>query len=203
MVYKFRLLSNEIKDFIRDIEILGNQTFFDFHKAIQDDLNYDSSQIASFFLTNALWEKEQEFILFDMSDVPNNTMIAMDRARLKDFIRDPRQRLLYIFDVFNERSLFIELVDNQEESRYADYPAVVFSKGSAPQQIRFGNRDLGIIPEEETASYNFSGGYAAEDTEELKGELDTDEDEKGEGDEFNDENFDEFGEEGFEKEGNE
>ena len=174
MVYKFRLLSHEIKDFIRDIEITGNQTFFDFHMAIQDDLNFDSSLIASFFLTNQLWEKEKEFILFDMSDVPNTDMIAMDRARLRDYIKDPKQRLIYVFDVFNERALFIELADTQEEARYSDYPAVVFSKGVAPQQILFGNRDLGTIIDDDNSSFNFDS-HEEGIKEGLPGELDTSE----------------------------
>ncbi len=177
MVYKFRLLSHEIKDFVRDIEIKGNQTFFDFHKAIQDDLNYDSSQIASFFLTNQLWEKEQEFILFDMSDVPNAALIAMDRARLRDYVKDPKQRLIYIFDIFNERGVFIELVDTQEEVRYSDYPAVVFSKGAAPQQILFGNRDFGTIIEDDNSAFNFNDQYDESAKAGLPGELDTNEDE--------------------------
>jgi len=177
MVFKFRLLSHEIKDFVRDIEIKGNQTFFDFHKAIQDDLNFDSSQIASFFQTNQLWEKEKEFILFDLSDVPNNSMIAMDQARIKDYVKEPKQRLIYIFDIFNERALFIELVDAQEEDRYSDYPAVVFSKGLAPQQILFGNRDIGTIIDDDNSSFNFSNQYDENAKEGLPGELDTNDDE--------------------------
>ncbi len=190
MVFKFRLLSHEIKDFVRDIEITANQTFFDFHKAIQDDLNYDSSQIASFFLTNKLWEKEKEFILFDMSDVPNVSMIAMDRARLRDYIKDPKQRLIYVFDVFNERALFIELIDIQKEVRYSDYPAVVFSKGNAPQQILFGNRVFGTIIEDDNSEFNFSDQNDEGVREGLPGELDTNEDEDFSGDipsEFSDE----------------
>ncbi len=194
MVFKFRLLSHEIKDFVRDIEIKAGQTFFDFHKAIQDDLNFDSSQIASFFVTNQLWEKEQELILFDISDDPNASMIAMDRARLRDYVKDPKQRLIYIFDIFNERALFIELVDTQDEVRYSDYPAVVFAKGAAPQQILFGNRDLGTIIEDDNSSFNFSDQDDEGVKTGLPGELDTNEDENFSDDdssEFNDdENID-------------
>ena len=176
MVFKFRLLSHEIKDFVRDIEIRANQTFYDFHKAIQDDLNFDSSQIASFFVTNQLWEKEKEFILFDISDVPNNSTVVMDRARLRDYIKDPKQRLIYIFDIFNERALFIELIDTQVEARYFDYPAIVLSKGMAPQQILFGNRDLGAIIEEDNSSFNFEDQDEEVVKAGLPGELDTNED---------------------------
>jgi hypothetical protein len=176
MVFKFRLLSHEIKDFVRDIEIKASQTFYDFHKAIQDDLNYDSSQIASFFQTNQLWEKEKEFILFDISDVPNNSTVVMDRARLRDYVKDPKQRFIYIFDFFNERGLFIELIDTQEEARYSDYPAVVFSKGAAPQQILFGNRDFGTILEDDNSAFNFADQSDDDAKVGLPGELDTNED---------------------------
>jgi hypothetical protein len=183
-VYKFRLLSHEIKDFVRDIEIKAGQTFFDFHMAIQDDLNFDSSQIASFFLTNQLWEKEKEFILFDLSDVPNSNMIAMDRARLRDYVKDAKQRLIYIFDIFNERGLFIELVETLEEDRYSNYPAVVFSKGQSPQQIVFGTRDLGAVIEEDNAVVSFDDDYDEDDKENLPGEMGEDEDEDGTPGEF-------------------
>jgi hypothetical protein len=199
MVFKFRLLSHEIKDFVRDIEIRSNQTFYDFHKAIQDDLNFDSSQIASFFQTNQLWEKEKEFILFDISDVPNNATIVMDRARLRDYVKDPKQRFIYTFDFFNERGLFIELVDTQEEAKYSDYPAVVFSKGVAPQQIQFGNRDLGIIADDENSAFNFGDQYDDNAKEGLPGELDTNEEEgfsEDEPSEFNDDDPSEFIDEG-------
>lgn len=175
MVFKFRMLSHEIKDFVRDIEIRANQTFYDFHKAIQDDLNFDSAQIASFFTTNQLWEKEKEFILFDISDVPNNATVPMDRARLRDYIKDPKQRLIYTFDIFNDRGLFIELVENLEESRYSDYPAIVFSKGAAPQQILFGSRDIGAITDDSGSAFNFSDQYDESATDVLPGELDTNE----------------------------
>jgi len=191
MVFKFRLLSHEIKDFVRDIEIRADQTFYDFHKAIQDDLNYDSSQIASFFVTNQLWEKEKEFILFDMSDVPNNVTVPMDRARLRDYIKDDKQRLIYTFDFFNDRGLFIELVDKQNELQYSDYPAVVFSKGLSPQQILFGNRDYGSIIDDASSGFNFSDTYEEGAKEVLPGELDTNEDE-----DFSDEESSEFGEDG-------
>jgi len=159
MVYKFRLLSDEVKDFIRDIEIRSDQTFFDFHRLIQDDLGYDSSQIASFFTTNKAWEKEKEFTLFDMTDEENNLTIPMDRAVLINYILDPRQRLIYVFDIFNERSFFIELTDTQDAIRYSDYPAVTFSKGNPPQQILFSNNKNGSFSDSEIVEMDFTEEY--------------------------------------------
>jgi hypothetical protein len=156
MVYKFRLLSDEVKEFVRDVEIKSTQTFFDFHKLIQDDLGFDSSQIASFFTTSREWEKEKEFTLFDMGDGENNHTIPMDKAILKNYIHEPQQRLLYVFDFFNERSLFIELTETEHEAKYSDYPAVTLSRGNPPQQILFGNMNPGSLSD---ADMDFSEDY--------------------------------------------
>jgi hypothetical protein len=177
MVYKFRLLSDEVKDFVRDIEIRSDQTFFDFHRIIQDDLGYDNSQIASFFLTNSLWEKEKEFTLFDMSDGENKSLVPMDKAFLKNYILDPKQRLIYVFDFFNERTFFIELTDTQKEIKYSDYPAVTFSKGNPPQQILFGNNNIGVFSDFDNQNMDFNEDYAAETVAGFETELGEDFDE--------------------------
>ena len=178
MVFKFRLLSDEVKDFVRDIEIRSNQTFFDFHRMIQNDLEYDSSQIASFFLTNQAWEKEKEFTLFDMTDEENHSLVPMDKAILRNYILDPKQRLIYVYDFFNERTFFIELIDTQNEIRYSDYPAVTFSKGNPPQQILFGNNygafsDLGAMGMDFNEDYSteISVGFPGEPGEGFEDEL--------------------------------
>jgi len=136
MVYRFKMLSNEVKNFVRDIDISANQTFFELHKIIQEDLHYDSTQIASFFLTNHEWEKETEFTLFDMTDNGRIPAIPMDKAVLEDYIRDNMQRLLYVFDFFNERAFFIELIASIKDT-CGDYPRITYSLGQPPPQILF------------------------------------------------------------------
>lgn len=131
------MISNEVKDFVRDIEIRSCQSFYDLHIAIQEDLHYDSSQIASFFLTNHDWEKELEFTLFDMTDDGKIPTIPMDKAILRDYMKEERQRFLYVFDFFNERAFFLELMDFAKELKLISYPRISLSKGSPPKQILF------------------------------------------------------------------
>ena len=68
MIYKFRLLSSEKDDFVRDFEVSSDQTFYDLHLVIQYNCHYDTSQIASFYLCNSDWEKENEITLFELSE---------------------------------------------------------------------------------------------------------------------------------------
>ncbi|MFW5645257.1 MAG: IS1096 element passenger TnpR family protein [Bacteroidota bacterium] len=136
MVFKFRLISNEEKDFIRDIELLSDQTFYDFHRTITQNLHYDKSQIASFFISNEKWEKLEEITLFDMSEgTMGDKVHVMDKTHINDYVKKIKQRLLYVFDFFNERVFFIELIDIEEKKEKHAYPLVTLEKGIPPRQL--------------------------------------------------------------------
>jgi hypothetical protein len=146
MVLKFRLISNEEDDFVRDFEILAEQTFFDFHMAIQDNLHFDKSQIASFFTCSQEWEKEQEITLFELSEEESARVITMENAVVGEQAMEIHDKLIYVFDVFNERLFFMELVEKKEKDPSKEYPLCSFEKGHAPQQLLmdqlFGERDF-------------------------------------------------------------
>jgi hypothetical protein len=82
MVYKFVVLSDEDESFVREFEFLESQTLLDFHNIIQEELEYDKSQMASFYLATDNWEKEEEFTLFDMGTGSS----TMDTAVLEEII---------------------------------------------------------------------------------------------------------------------
>ena len=63
MVYKFVVLSDEDESFVREFEFLDSHTLMDFHNMIQEELEFDKSQMASFYLATDNWEKEEEFTL--------------------------------------------------------------------------------------------------------------------------------------------
>jgi hypothetical protein len=144
MIFKFRLLSNENDDFIRDFEISSEQTFYDLHLAIQKNCNYDTSQIASFFLCNNDWEKENEITLFELSEELGKNILVMDNSILSRHITGLRQKLLYVFDVFNERAFFIEVVDIRDAVSSKSYPICTLSEGSPPVQILLDEISRGI-----------------------------------------------------------
>lgn len=135
MIYKFRLLSDEQDDFIRDFEVRSDQTFYDFHNAIQNNCDYDTSQIASFFLCNNEWEKQKEITLFELSEESFNGSVVMDRSKFSDYITGLRQKLLYVFDFFNERAFFIEVVGIRDEVASKSYPICTLTQGLPPVQI--------------------------------------------------------------------
>jgi len=152
MIFKFRIISDEEKEFVRDIEISGSSTFLDFHEAIQKELDYDPTQLASFFLTDEGWEKELEITLIDMMSDSYQPPIIMKDARIGEYINAPKERMLYIFDFFSERAFFIECMETFTEKSGTAYPAVTYRKGVPPQQIMISmDEDPG---EEEEAYLN-------------------------------------------------
>ncbi len=150
MIYKFRMISNEINEFFRDFELKDDQNFYDFHRAIQLELDYDENQMASFFLTNENWGKIEEISLFEMTDPDDGTSnsITMDQSIISEYINEIGQQLLYEFDFFLERAYFIKLVDIYEEEPLLEYPLCLDRRGEPPDQIIIKNNYTGdILPD--------------------------------------------------------
>ena len=57
MIYRFTLISDEADDFIREIQIDPEATFYDFHEAIVKSVGYTDDQMTSFFICDDDWEK--------------------------------------------------------------------------------------------------------------------------------------------------
>lgn len=154
MVYKFILLSDEDELFIREFEFLDSQNLMDFHNLIQEELEFDKSQMASFFLATDNWEKEEEFTLLDMGTGSS----IMEDAIFEDIIFRKNQKLLYVFDFFNDRALFIEYIGEIKEMEGREYPLCTNSKGLPPKQVVFGG----------TARKAFNNFVVTDDEEEIE-----------------------------------
>lgn len=109
MIFRFLLLSDEVEDFKREIQIDANATFFDLHKAILKSVDYKDGEMTSFFLCDDDWEREQEITLVEMDTSPEEDSYTMEASVLNDFLEDERQKLMYVFDYMTERAFFMEL----------------------------------------------------------------------------------------------
>ncbi|HQO85349.1 MAG TPA: hypothetical protein PLC30_06465 [Bacteroidales bacterium] len=134
MVYRFVVLSDEDETFVMEFEFLDSQNLLDFHNILQDELEFDRSQMASFFMATESWEKEEEFTLFDIGGGSS----TMENAVLEEIIFRKNQKLLYVFDFFNDRALYIEYVGEFKEEDDKEYPVCITSKGLPPKQVTFG-----------------------------------------------------------------
>ncbi len=134
MIYHFIIISSEEEDFVREILIGADSTFEEFHDAIQDSVDYDKSQLASFFISDEEWGKGQEITLMPMDFANAGDQLLMKDEKLSDHLKQKKDKLIYVFDYFGNRGFFIELMNIGEGRKLAE-PKCVNSKGVAPEQI--------------------------------------------------------------------
>jgi len=154
MIYLFRIISDENPDFFRDLVADASDTFLEFHEILQKNLEYDPSQLASFFITNQQWEKQQEITLIDMMPDPGLSTFTMDQTALGEHLQELNQRMIYVFDFFSNRAFFIELIETSEETSSRNTPFVAQSKGEAPPQLTL---DRLLSEEEEDMPFDDEG----------------------------------------------
>jgi hypothetical protein len=146
-ILTFRILSPENPKFIRDIDVPDEKRFYDLHMGIQAACNYDYSQMTSFYMSNQDWEKLEEISMMPMEEDTEEAPLNMKNTLLKDKLEAKGQRLLYLFDFFSVRMMFIELVNIRQmgpEEAKLNYPRVIASAGEAPPQLVVDDFDADI-----------------------------------------------------------
>ena len=133
MIYNFRVVSDEVDNFRRDIQIDADASFLDLRNAIYDSVGYDKNQMCSFFICDSRWEKEREITLEDMGLDASEDAYLMEDTILSDEIEDEGQRLMLTFDYLNDRSFYIEMKSSVTGRNLID-ALVASSMGQAHKQ---------------------------------------------------------------------
>lgn len=60
MIYRFTIISDEVDDFVREIQIDPEATFYDFHEAILKSAGYTNDQMTSFFIAMMTGRKRKK-----------------------------------------------------------------------------------------------------------------------------------------------
>ncbi len=74
--------------------------------------------------------------MFEMVEDDKTDKVVMDVALLREFVTEPKQKLVYLFDFFTERGFFIELVDTIDDNSNPKHLALTASKEEAPEQLQ-------------------------------------------------------------------
>ncbi|MEA4917420.1 IS1096 element passenger TnpR family protein [Proteiniphilum sp.] len=134
MIFKFLILSDEVENFKREIKIDSDNTFLDFYNAIIECTGFSNKEMASFFLCDNKWRKKQEITLVEMDTYSDEDSYIMEECVLSDYLEDEKQKMMFVFDYFNERALFIELSE-LIPGKNLKTPVCTLSMGEAPNQI--------------------------------------------------------------------
>lgn len=133
MIFNFRIVSDEVDNFKREISIDADDTFLNLKNAICDAVGYDKNEMSSFFLCDNNWEKEREITLEDMGSDSDQDVWLMEDSVLSDSIDDEGQRLIFTFDYMTDRSFFIELKQIVTGRNLKD-PLCTMAVGNPPAQ---------------------------------------------------------------------
>ncbi len=111
MIFRFTIISDEVEDFVRIIELNSDATFMDLHDEILKSVQFQKGEMTSFFTCNDDWEKEQEITMIEMDFGSEYDNYVMSETPLEDLLEDEKQRLLFTFDMLSDRSFFMELTE--------------------------------------------------------------------------------------------
>ena len=101
MIYRFRvILDNDTdEDVFRDLEIKESDTLEDLHNVITQSFGFDGTEMASFYVSDAMWNQGQEISLFDLSEDASGQL--MSDTVINSIVYEMQPKLIYVYDFFN------------------------------------------------------------------------------------------------------
>ena len=188
--YKFKVFYDEVEDFVRDVDVLANTNFEDFHLFLYKCLGLQGNEFAAFSICDQKWNKQKEITLMDTSEEDEDfenpeyeeedsfstksrlPKFVMKDAILKDFITDPHQHILYEYDFMDPKTFYIEFQKVAQTEKPDEFPRCTYQKGVLP--VRLSAKDLPQPDvdeasllldelEEEEDEFGFNDGYNEED----------------------------------------
>lgn len=133
MVYRFKLVSEEVNNFAREIEIDSTSSFLQLRNAILDSVDYSKDDIDSFFLCDDDWTRHEEITLEDMGSSSDQDIWIMDETPINELVEEEGQKLQFVFDYLTDRSFFMELKEAIPGKHLSD-PMCTLKRGKAPSQ---------------------------------------------------------------------
>ncbi|NQX84327.1 MAG: hypothetical protein HRT67_00115 [Flavobacteriaceae bacterium] len=164
MIYRFRvILDNDTEDDIfRDIEIRKNDTLEDLHNTITQSFGFDGTEMASFYVSDDVWNQGEEISLFDLSEGTNSIRL-MHETTLDSIVNKDNTKLIYVYDFLTMWTFFVELGEIVNEAPGTDYPNLMFVHGQIPTEAP-EKKFEGEVSEEHKA---FDGDYDIDDYDNL------------------------------------
>lgn len=134
MIFKFSLVSDEAANFRREIQIDGDDTFLDLHKAIMECSGYNEAEITSFFMCDDWWKRKQEISLIELDTDSDVDVYVMEDETLSDWLDEEKQKMMFVFDYSGDRGFFMELSE-MILGKNLSKPICTKKQGEAPVQF--------------------------------------------------------------------
>jgi hypothetical protein len=125
--------------------------------------------MASFYISNENWDKGHEISLMDMNygdESIDEVASVMSGAKLRDFMEEPNQKVILVYDFLRMWIFLIELQERTEQ--IIETPATILAIGMAPPEdsriVNLEEEEFGMEDEDDFESDDdFEDGYSDED----------------------------------------
>ncbi|MCX6279718.1 MAG: hypothetical protein NT004_16740 [Bacteroidetes bacterium] len=147
LIYRFKVTCEESDGFLREIEIQPNQTFLDFHHILVDSSELLRCEKASFYITDKKYKKDREISLKSAKkqirkyDEDNDQVVTelvpvplMKTEKLKNYIEDPHQKMIYEFVGREDFSFHLELFKIFQSEGTISFPRCIKHIGELPKK---------------------------------------------------------------------
>ncbi len=148
LIYRFKLTSVEHEEYTMEIEIQPGQTFRDFHECIIESSELLPPEKAFFYPTDKKNKKSTEISLksykkqekkydpeLDEMVIVTSTPRLMKDSKIKNYIEDPHQRMIYEYYGASSFTFMIELFRIVQSGDLTIYPKCVKRSGELPKKI--------------------------------------------------------------------
>ncbi len=152
---KFRVLldSDKNEEVFRDILISDTSNFESFYHAIMKSFDFKGDQMASFYVSNEDWDKGHEISLLDMSyddDSIDSPATVMKDAVIKDFLEEPDQRFILVYDFMKMWIFLVELIGYDRNE--PEHPEMILAIGNTPKEESREALDEELLHESDSLS---------------------------------------------------
>lgn len=133
MIYKFKIVSDEVSNFFREIEIDSESNFDSLRIAILQSVDFNEDEPTSFFLCDDDWTMREEVTQFDMGASSDQDIWLMADTSLSEMIDEEGEKMMFVFDYLNERALYMELKEITPGKTLSS-PVCTRKEGNPPAQ---------------------------------------------------------------------
>ncbi len=129
-LYRFHVALEWDKEIWRRIEMPGDLTLYDLHRAIQEAFGWDNDHLYAFFLSGKAWDAKSEIEGDPMGGG------GADDVMLQQLNLHQRQKILYIFDFGDDlrHIVRVEKIIPDGVDAKLSYPLITEKHGEAPPQ---------------------------------------------------------------------
>lgn len=133
MIYRFKIVSEEVPGLRIEIQISSDANFLQLRNAILDAAGYNRLHADMFFLCDEDWTPREQVAMTDEgSDSDTDVWIMADTA-VEDLVDEEGQKMLFVFDTDKGRYLHMEMREMIFD-RSLSAPVCTLRQGRPPHQ---------------------------------------------------------------------